>query len=208
MFELGFAMGAGKQVLVVGGSEAKIPSDAASLQLYRFDENDSRSLWNLVEMIRRKIESVKETAPDIRDAKSKLETMLNNREYLEEYSPKEFEQVIADYFTDIGFNADLSPSRSEKGYDIALTVETKSSIIAVVQVKKYQADGILSISHVRQFVGCLALERLPRGILITNARFSPSSYEVAMKSPKPLLLLTIEELISSNKDALMLKLQN
>jgi len=66
----------------------------------------------------------------------------------------------------------------------------------------------MSLSHVRQFVGCLTLEGLSRGILVTNARFSPASHEVAMKSPKLLLLLTIEDLIALDKEGLTQKLLN
>jgi Restriction endonuclease/TIR domain len=208
MFELGYAMGAAKQVLVVGGPEARIPSGAASLELFRFDENDPSSLWSLVDTIRRKIELVKEAEPDVRDPKSKLEMMLSNRDYLEEFSPKDFEEVVADYFKALDFGVELTSSHTDKGYDFALTGESQESIIAVVQVKKYQADGILSLSHVRQFVGCLTLEGLSKGILVTNARFSPASHEVARKSPKSLLLLTIEDLIAADKAGLMLKLMS
>ena len=203
MFELGYALGAAKQVLLVCRSGARIPSDIASLQYISFDESDPSSLSFLIEGIRKKTESVKTYEPQLRDAKSTLERMLNDGEYLEQVSPREFEEVVAEYFKELGFFAEMNRDGIDGGYDMVLTTEPKGRVHAIVQAKKYQAGGILSVSHVRQLVGSMTISGVAGGILVTNARFSPSSHDVAKRSPKPLLLFTIADLVTSSKRAVM-----
>jgi HJR/Mrr/RecB family endonuclease len=201
MLELGYALGAAKSVMLVGGSETRIPFDIATLPVVRFDIHDSRSLFTIADGIRRR--ATTDLAPEEQslDIHVRLERMLRDPEYLDQVSPREFESAVTAFFRDLGFVADQSPPTHDGGYDILLT-DPQTSVTAVVEVKKYQRSGMLGLANVRQLVGAMVVNGAKSGILVTTSRFSPSARNLAQKAPRPVLLLTLDDLVKSTRDSI------
>ena len=90
MLELGYALGAAKQVLLIRSREARIPFDVASLPVAHFDECDTGSLFAIAEQLR--IKANFDAPPDrqfigIRD---QLAQMVKDSDYLEQLSAQQF----------------------------------------------------------------------------------------------------------------------
>lgn len=201
MLELGYALGAAKSVMLVGGPEARIPFDIATLPVARFDIQNPRSLLIIAEGIRKRATADAVPEQQILDVHGRLQRMLKDPEYLDQVSPREFESAVSSVFRDLGFVVDQVPPSHDGGYDILLK-DPRSSVLAVVEVKKYQRSGVLGVANVRQLVGAMVVADATCGILVTTSRFSASARDMAKRAPRPMLLLTLEDLVKSTRDSI------
>jgi HJR/Mrr/RecB family endonuclease len=202
MFELGFALGAAKPVLLVGYPESRIPFDVATLPIARFDENDPGSLLTISEWISEATGTDVTPTQPFMDVRTRLERMRRDPEYLDQVSPRDLESSVLAFLQELGFIAEQMPPNHDGGYDI-LAKNPQGSVLAVIEVKKHQHNGVLGLAQVRDLVGALTLADAPCAILVTTGRFSASARDMAKRAPRPVLLMTLDELVTSTQESII-----
>ena len=202
MLELGYALGAGKPVVLVSGRETRIPLDIAALPVVRFDEDDRSSMVAMAEEIRRKASADVTPEQQFLGVRDRLECMLTDPDYLDRVSPREFEESVLAFLRELGFDAELMPPNHDGGFDI-LARDRGTSLLAVVEVKKYQRNAMLGVAPVRQLIGAMTVSDATCAILIATSRFSPSALDVARRAPRRVLLMTLDDLVSSTRESIL-----
>lgn len=201
MLELGYALGAAKQVLLVGSEEARVPFDVASLPVARFDAYDRGSLYAIAEALRGKDKTQPTTEADWSGVRERLRHMVENAEYRDRVSPREFETLVLEFLQELGFRAVHMPPNHDGGYDMAIN-QPRTSFSAVVEVKKHTMTSKLGVAHVSQLVGAVTLAEASCGILVTTSDFSSSARALACRAPQPILLMTLDDLANSTLESI------
>lgn len=201
MLELGYALGASKQVLLVCGPEAKIPFDVASLPMIRLDRYDRRSLFTIVDKVRSTASEKELPVQEFHVAYDRLKYMLRDKSYLEQVAPQEFESSVYAFLQELGFDAKQMPMAHDGGYDI-LVRDQQSRMHALVEVKKYTQNSKVGVAVIRQLIGATLIKRATGAILVTSSDFSASARSLAERAPVPILLMTLADLVSSTRQSI------
>ena len=201
MFELGYALGGGKTVLLVRGSGGEIPFELASFPVLTMDRLDSRSIAEVVERIKQTSVKSKPETPVFQNAHEMLRRMCDDESYLDEVEPRAFEVCIVEVLQEKGFRAEHLASRNDRGFDVEVP-DFAPNVTAVVEVKKQNRNSRLSVTEVQRIVGAAVLARAQHAILITSGGFTASARFFAGESPIRVTLLTIDELFELTRDGL------
>ncbi len=201
MLELGYALGAAKQVLLVGGPDARIPFDVASLPVIRLDRYDNRSLFAIMDKIRSAAHVEATPVQEFDVARDHLEHMLHDSSYLEQVAPQEFESSVRTFLQELELDAEQMPMAHDGGYDI-LVRDPHARLHILVEVKKYTQNSKVGVAVVRQLLGATMVQRASGAILVTSSDFSASARSFAERSPVPILLMTLAELAASTRESI------
>lgn len=201
MFELGYAMGGGKTVLLIRGSGGEIPFDVASLPALTIDRFDSRSISEAVAWIKQATVRSRRAVPDFQNAQEMLRRMCVDESFLDEVEPRAFEECIAKVLEEKGFHAEPMSARNDRGFDVEIR-DFRPDVTAVVEVKKRNRNSRLSVSEVQRVVGAAVTARAQCAIIVTSGGFTASARFFAEESPIRVTLLTIDELADMTRDGL------
>jgi nucleoside 2-deoxyribosyltransferase len=201
MFELGYALGAGKSVLLIRGSRGEIPFDVATLPALTIDRFDSRSISEAVQWIKQATVRSRPAIRDFQNAQEMLRRMCDDESFLDEVEPRAFEECIAKVFQEKGFRADLLSTRNDRGFDVEIRDFLPNEVV-VVQVKKQNRNSRLSVSEVQRVVGSAVTARAARAIIVTSGGFTASAKFFADEAPIRVVLLTIDELADLTREGL------
>jgi hypothetical protein len=201
MLELGYALGAGIPVILVRRPESRIPFDVAALPVIEFDEHDPGSLFAIVEAIRSKARADMTKEEHFQVDMDRIDYVLRDSESLEQLSPRDFESTVLALLQKLGFDAEQMPPTHDGGYDI-LIKDPRTSALTVVEVKKYQRNGMVGVAQVCQLLGAMTVSNASSAILITNSQFSASARDMAKRAPRPLLLMTLGDLVTSTRETI------
>jgi hypothetical protein len=195
MLEVGYALGAGKRVVLVGSPETRVPFDMASLPLVRMEDIDFFSVSRLAGLLHVRLGPEPGPEPDPSDsAYERLERMLGDSEFMDAVSPRDFEILVSKFFVDLGLSVSPTQRGSDAGYDLSIKVP-ESNTFAVVEVKKNSRSSRIGVAHVHQLVGAATLAGARGGILISTSGFTASALSMATSGPVPVVLVTLEELL-------------
>jgi hypothetical protein len=201
MFELGYALGAAKQVLLMADPDTPIPFDIASLPVARFDNYELSAVYDVAEKLLSKLGDSERSSLDLIEGKQALRYLANNPDYVEQLSPREFEVFVAKLFNELGFETNQTPAQSDVGYDLVLWDKDQQTK-TIVEIKKYARSSKLGVASVHQLLGNMMLSDASSALLVTSGGFSASAVDMAKKSPRSIKLLTLEELISMSRSQL------
>lgn len=201
MFELGYALGAAKQVLLMADPDTPIPLDIASLPVARFDNYELSAVYDVAEKLLSKLGDTERSAVDLIDGKQPLRHLANNPDYVEQLSPREFEAFVVKLFNELGFETNQTLAQSDAGYDLVLWDKDKQTK-TIVEIKKYARNSKLGVASVHQLLGNMMLSDASSALLVTSGGFSASAVDMAQKSHRSIKLLTLEELISMSRSQL------
>jgi HJR/Mrr/RecB family endonuclease len=120
--------------------------------------------------------------------KNEYEKLINMR-------PAEFEKFVADLFTALGYEAELTPLTGDGGKDIILR---KNNTLAIVECKRYNENNKVSRPDIQKFHSALIDTNANEGFFITTSYFT----EPAMKYTvdKPIKLININRLMEMIED--------
>jgi len=203
LLELGYALGAGKNVLLLRSAGTKIPFDVAAFPVKTIDRFDMTTAGEIAEWVR-SVTVRERPAKDYRSARALFEAILNDPELLDSIPPRDFESKMADFFTDLGFSAELLGARNEQGFDIFLT-DNSSELRVVVEVKKQNRNSRVSVSDVQRIVGAAVVASAPAAIIVTSGGFTSSAHYFSDTSPLPVLLIPLEELVTLSKESITIR---
>lgn len=203
LLELGYALGAGKNVLLLRSAGTKIPFDVAALPVKTIDRFDMTTAGEIAEWVRSV--TVREIpAADFPNARALFEAILTDPELLDSIPPRDFESNMADFLGDLGFDAELLAARNEQGFDIFLT-DNESGVRIVVEVKKHNRNSRVSVSDVQRIVGAAVVASAPAAMIVTSGGFTSSARYFSETSPLPILLIPLEELLSLSKESITMR---
>lgn len=109
--------------------------------------------------------------------------------------PYRFEYIVADLLEKMGYgDLQVTQASNDGGID-AIVNEDKLGINKIlVQAKRYAETNKINPTHIRDFLGALASEKVQKGIFVTTSFFDEKSRKLASNSDKKLKLIDGEEL--------------
>jgi hypothetical protein len=198
LIEAGMALGSGKNILLVADRVETLPFDLHSMPFVSRTGDDQADAGEIVRRLE-KISSEKE--PSQRSYSSlmeKLETYTTDPPYFESISPWEFEELIAQWFNEQGFDAAHPKGFSpDLGVDILLHLpNTRSRVI--VQVKKFNRQSKVSLRDVMALLGAATMLKADYAALVTSSSFTRAALETAAASARPRLsLITLGDILET-----------
>lgn len=140
--------------------------DETSLQrIKKLQLDNSQYTRNLAKWATEKIESrrVNESTED---------TVHWQRADLFEYDPNEFERLIADLWSEMGYSTRVTQQSNDGGYDVDAKNDDEQVLI---QAKRHQNP--IDIKTVRATAGLLEIENPDRVAVVTSSRFTNAAEE-------------------------------
>ena len=101
-------------------------------------------------------------------------------------NPFEFENLVNNLFSKIGFEAKLTRSSRDGGIDVvAFDPRPILGGKVVVQAKRYK--NVVGVESVRDLYGSMMNERAGKGILVTTSHYGTDAYNFAKDKPIELI---------------------
>jgi hypothetical protein len=195
MFELGYALGKNKKIIVVGDLH-DLPSDVRSMIYLSRDS----SHYDILDHIEKFLASYTEREPfwglDPSHPRDSIATLIERPELLDNIDGREFEELVGQWFREKGYEVENEFYRGDRGYDFL--VEPFKNNKAVVEVKKYKSTSQVPVSVIRQLVGTMSLVQVPVGIVVSSAPFTKSAKYFVENIEPTILLWTLEDLAAMN----------
>jgi hypothetical protein len=193
MFELGYALGKNKEIILVGDSRC-IPAD---LQHMTYVPRDSHP-YDVLVQVQKCLSAHGDRRPflglDPKYPKRALDILVQRPELLDSLEGGEFEELIRHWFLTKGYR--VNPHWEDtRDYGFDFLVEPFRGDRAAVEVKKYRTTSKVPVSVVRQLLGAIVMEHIPLGIVISSAPFTESALFFARESNTTILLWTLQDLI-------------
>jgi HJR/Mrr/RecB family endonuclease len=108
--------------------------------------------------------------------------------------PMEFEKYVADLFTALGYEAELTPVTGDGGKDIILR---KNNKLSIVEYKRYNGKKV-SRPDIQKFHSAIIDTNANEGFFVTTSYFSEPAMKYTMD--KPIKLININRLMEMIED--------
>lgn len=191
MLELGYAMGANKEV-ILAGDVSSIPSNLMNNPFIRRGTEPADIVEFLAKYRFAKVD-VADHVQELLDRPSEIvHTMMNHPELVDSIDAKVFEGIVARWFEEKGLRVEGGAEGPDGGYDFSVSPFRGGR--ALVEVKKYKSSSQVPVSAVRQLAGSLSFSRAEYGILISSAHFTEAAKFFANGVRSPILLWTLDDL--------------
>jgi hypothetical protein len=168
LFELGYAFGQQKIVVLVSLSDVTLPSflrDVIWLRLHKLDHGSATEVLGAIRVL-----------ADKERGKSR-----------EPMTRMHFDRLVADWLKKQGAQVSPSPTAKDRSEDFIVT-DPSTSTRFVVETKDLSANNWVSIDAVRQLSTAVMETGSDAGIMVTSSYFTPSALEFARQSNVPLIL--------------------
>ena len=102
--------------------------------------------------------------------------LAENPEALYQLEDREFEFVMAEIYSKLGYKVELTKATRDGGKDIIIRKpEILGDFVYYVECKKYAAKRHIGVGIVRELVGTVLTDKVNGGILATTSYFSPDA---------------------------------
>ena len=205
IFDTGFAVGAGKAVLVVTTPGVELPGAFAYLPLITWTADAAATSLEVLEWVQQVERERAERSIRQAHVPRVLDLYLDSPAAFEQVSPEQFEKALHDLLTSLGYEP--SPIDHDHGADSGFDFELRrypGYRKALVEVKKYSSSSKVPVGVVQQLLGVLYANRADCGILISSSGFTASSLEFAKRCGARIELWGMEEVLS-HTDAMQAK---
>lgn len=99
-------------------------------------------------------------------------------ELLQQIEWKLFEDVSAAYFKEKGIRAELTKLGADGGIDIKLFQDDSGNPTSLVQCKAWNTK-LVGVKPIREFLGVMSHEKIPKGFFMASGSFSQDAIEIA-----------------------------
>ena len=116
---------------------------------------------------------------DVRSANAELLSHLGRHpEGLHSFTPRQFEELIARIFADIGYDVELTQQTRDGGFDIrAIRRDDAGPVLYLVECKRFRPDNPVGVGLVRQLYAVKQLARANVAVLATTSFFTQPAHE-------------------------------
>ncbi|MCY1067941.1 restriction endonuclease [Nannocystis sp. RBIL2] len=198
MFELGFAVGAGRSVLIATSLAEVIPTELGTLPCVRITPESQE---DLVEAVHRVLARTRKKPSrerfEFSSSHDELSTVFSDPSYFETLEIRRFETLVTDVFRSKGFSVQAPSERDDLGFDFILELSGVPGRVAV-QVKKGVRQRLISVDHVRQLMASVRFARAASGILVSSSDFTASAVGLADEASPRITLLPLERLLEES----------
>ncbi|MFP8843576.1 restriction endonuclease [Shewanella baltica] len=137
------ALGILVNALKTGGPKSF--QDILSGQLYEISDGIAVPKENIIEIVRPKL---------ISSTDYLVEKLKKQPQHFYELSPRQFEELLAELLTDMGWDVELTKETRDGGKDILAYLNTElGRILCLVEAKRYRYDRKIGVGLVRSLYG-------------------------------------------------------
>lgn len=105
--------------------------------------------------------------------KELIRYLAANPSKMRELSPRKFEELVADMFSNQGYDVTLTQRSNDGGMDIiAVQRSDIGTIMTIIECKRYAPDNKVGVDIVRGVYGVVEQQRATRGIIATTSFFT------------------------------------
>jgi restriction system protein len=111
---------------------------------------------------------------EVRAASERLfELVHESPDLIRALTPREFEEVVAEYFHRQGYEVELTASSRDGGKDVyAAKTDALGSFLYIVECKAFSPTNPVGVRFVRHLYGVVQHERATAGVLATTSHFT------------------------------------
>jgi|CXWL01.1.fsa_nt_gi hypothetical protein len=125
----------------------------------------------------------------VRDLKKRPEDLLT-------IAPREFEQVLAELLSDMGWEVELTKATRDGGKDILAYMNTDlGRLLCLVEAKRYRTDRKIGVDLVRTLYGTLCDYQANSAMMVTTSSFSPDAHEFQQRHQYQLSLRDYADIV-------------
>lgn len=201
-YELGLAAGASVPTLIAARTGDSLPADLASVPYVQISGDISKDARVITRRILNLEGLASAKAPKFHSAEAALQAAVKDPALLESIRPLDFEKLIAELFKERGYEVQVDRSTRDTGIDFAIRSSDKRDLV-LVEVKKLSRQSRVSVESVRKLLNVVSGWGATVGILVAPAGFTAAA--LALAAGTPLLLLTLEEILSAKTEKELLK---
>lgn len=123
------------------------------------------------------------------------EEILQNPGSVYNLEPCKFEELVADVFRRMGFNADVTQKTHDGGKDIVATFEMGGVLYTTYfECKRYSPDRPVGVEIVRELYAVMEMERVDKGVIVTTSHFTRGALAEAQRLNGRIRLIDFDEL--------------
>ena len=125
----------------------------------------------------------------VRDLQKRPEDLLG-------ISDRDFEKVVAELLTDMGWDVELTRATRDGGKDILAYLNTEiGRLLCLVEAKRYRRDRKVGVDLVRTLYGTLCDYQANSAMMVTTSSFSPVAHEFQQRHEYQLSLRDYSDVV-------------
>lgn len=131
-----------------------------------------------------------------------IERVLRDKEAIYDITPREFEELVAEVFSQQGYNVEITPATRDGGCDIIATKEISGiPYMILIECKKYSARHKVDVQLVRSLLGVQSDRKANKAILVTSSLFTRDARQFAERQEHLISLVDINDLMDMMRNA-------
>ena len=132
---------------------------------------------------------------DVERTRMSLNRRLERQE-ISRLTSRDFEELVADVFSFLGYNVRLTKQTRDGGYDMIATKNIDGlSYMIIIECKKYASHRKVDVALVRGLYGVQASEQANKSVLVTSSAFTADARAFAEERRNLISLCDINDLI-------------
>jgi restriction system protein len=146
--------------------------------LCKEQKEKDRQIYESQRLEQERKKSLKLKATELRNAEIKrfVEASLSNKDFLYKLSPNEFEDVIAQMYRKLGYEATQTPYSNDKGKDIILKKDDRKYL---VECKRYNFTNTIGRESLQKFFAAIIEEKAEKGFFVSTSDFKSTAIQYA-----------------------------
>lgn len=188
MFELGYAMGKNKNIILIA-EHNNLPYDLKSFEYIKRSDNINEIVMELNKRLYLSDPIPKEMIC-YSEYKENIMRAIDDKEFLDNMNYQDFEKIVFEYLKSQGLSIIYPGKMRDMGYDFHIP-----QFSCLVEVKKYNRNGKISLSIIRSLIGAMVENNAERGIIISSAGFTQSAINFVQDLKPNIILLSLRDLI-------------
>lgn len=131
-----------------------------------------------------------------------IDRVLENKNVMYQLTPREFEELVAEIFSQQGYNVKITPATRDGGYDMIATREDIKGIpyAILIECKRYTPGHKVGVQLVRSLRGVQSDQGANKAILITTSLFTKDARDYAARHKYLISLMDVNDLLNMMKN--------
>ncbi len=111
-----------------------------------------------------------------------IQNLKKNPKDIFSLTPRQYEELVAELFRDMGWDVELTQATRDGGKDILAAMNTAAGhILCLVEAKHYRADRKIGVSLVRALYGTLCDYQATNALMVTTSSYSKDAHALQKK---------------------------